>query len=161
MHSTLLLINSGVIQVPAWTVLVCARQSLSFVLPLQTLYVLHRQARIAHMDLTSTNVMALDSADPWDDIRLIDFGLAGLHSMYAPLILVLLHFPLTFDSLVTCLKSFERIMTQGCAAKANCVNLLSCFAEALLLHLPSHPCVACPCTVSIAWFGEFGFSVSC
>ena len=43
---------------------------------LQTLDVLHRQARLAHMDLTSSNIMGLDSADPWDDIRLIDFGLA-------------------------------------------------------------------------------------
>lgn len=48
----------------------------AIVLLLQTLDILHRQARLAHMDLTSSNIMGLGSADPWDDIRLIDFGLA-------------------------------------------------------------------------------------
>jgi len=28
------------------------------------------------MDVTSTNIMALYSSDDWDDIRLIDFGMA-------------------------------------------------------------------------------------
>ena len=58
---------------------------------LQTLDVLHRQARLARMDLTSSNIMGLDSADPWDDIRLIDFGLAEdcipcMYSYYIPLV---------------------------------------------------------------------------
>lgn len=44
---------------------------------LQTLQALHGRACVAHLDLTSNNVMLRhDAVGPWDNVRLIDFGLS-------------------------------------------------------------------------------------
>ena len=45
---------------------------------LQTLEVLHDRAHYAHLDITSNNIMlrSVSNPDEWDDIRLLDLGLA-------------------------------------------------------------------------------------
>ena len=43
----------------------------------QTLQLLHTKAGWAHMDITSNNIMLSKTyANKWDQMRLIDFGLA-------------------------------------------------------------------------------------
>lgn len=44
---------------------------------LQTLDQLHHNAKLCHLNLSGNNIMVLDSSrDPWDALRLLDFGLA-------------------------------------------------------------------------------------
>ena len=40
----------------------------------QTLKSLHQDAHLAHLDLTSANVMISHVANDWDQVRLLDFG---------------------------------------------------------------------------------------
>ena len=45
---------------------------------MQTLYELHCGCGLCHLDLSPSNIMLLwDTSDPWDSIRLIDFGFAS------------------------------------------------------------------------------------
>ena len=43
---------------------------------MQTLFLLHRDAHIAHLDIKPGNVMKLSQGREFDDLRLIDFGFA-------------------------------------------------------------------------------------
>lgn len=44
----------------------------------QTLWWLHQQSNLCHMDLSPDNIMLrLDKSNPWDTLRLIDFGFAA------------------------------------------------------------------------------------
>lgn len=48
-----------------------------FSLPTQTLYELHHDAKIAHLDLSSANIMLVsEAASDWLKLRILDFGLA-------------------------------------------------------------------------------------
>lgn len=45
-------------------------------LDMQTLSHLHLKARTAHLDISSRNIMFLQDAQGFDEIRLLDFGLS-------------------------------------------------------------------------------------
>ena len=51
---------------------------MTFFMCAQTLEALHDRAHYAHLDITSNNIMLLSASntDEWDDIRLLDLGLA-------------------------------------------------------------------------------------
>ena len=44
---------------------------------MQTLYELHQDAKLAHLDLSLANIMLVsDATNSWDKLRLLDFGLS-------------------------------------------------------------------------------------
>ena len=43
----------------------------------QTVHLLHTDSNMAHLDITSSNIMLRnDDYQAWDDLRLVDFGFA-------------------------------------------------------------------------------------
>ena len=45
---------------------------------MQTLYFMHLNSSVCHLDLTPANIMLQACCDdPWDTVRLIDFGFAA------------------------------------------------------------------------------------
>ena len=49
----------------------------SFSYAMQTLFHMHCAAKVCHLDLSPDNVMLLlDKSNPWNTLKLIDFGLA-------------------------------------------------------------------------------------
>jgi len=43
----------------------------------QTVHLLHTDSNMAHLDITSSNIMLRDDDyQAWDDLRLVDFGFA-------------------------------------------------------------------------------------
>lgn len=46
---------------------------------MQTLFFLHLDSTVCHLDLTPANIMLQAHCDdPWDTLRLIDFGFAAI-----------------------------------------------------------------------------------
>ena len=46
-------------------------------LVVQTVHLLHTDCTLAHLDITSSNIMLRhDDYQPWDQLRLVDFGFA-------------------------------------------------------------------------------------
>ena len=56
---------------------------------MQTVHYLHMRSNVAHLDITSSNIMLRnDDFEAWDQVRLLDFGFSQFCSSGMSLLLV-------------------------------------------------------------------------